>query len=540
MTKNRLTILSSVSFIILAFANGNARLQNPLSSPSEARPEIDDAGWTELAPSADSLEIYISSSTGDDRNSGLTATQPKRTLAAGVRLLRNRKPDWLYLRRGDTWAESFPDWRKSGRSPAEPLVVSSYGPSKERPRLNTGTASAIRITRGLVEDVAFTGFSAIAHKYDGENGKPIGVFIYNRGRRILFEDCLVQGYKDNFVVQGTPSVISEDIKIRRCVIVDAYSTTPAHAQGIFAIHCNGLVIEENVFDHNGHRADVPGADPTIFNHNIYLQDRNANMVATGNIIARGSSHGAQFRSGGEVRDNLFLENAINLLVGSSYKNNSEGVPATVIGNVVLGGRDIGRQALGRGIHFQNISGGVGKDNIVAHNLLGTWAQATFFDGDIVGIRDFLFEGNITYDWDDGIHLATNKLTGVVINNNEIQDHGGNPLVKNNQGNSASGVAWSKNRYYSTAPESKWFFDGPGGMGYRSWIRRVSARESVAEQVEYPNAMRTIVDYDRSSPDPGIGTLASFMDEARKQSKSHWRPKYTASEAIKFFRASFGR
>ena len=565
---NPLTQLTTVSLVVLALfrgvdldrpevpsglrldplANGGAPFpgqEHPVrdllfASPIEIQLGQSEDGWTELKPSRDSEEIYVSSSTGDNRNSGLSPAQAKRTLAAGARLLRDRKPDWLYLRRGDTWEESFPDWKKSGRSTTEPMVVSSYGPSEERPQLLTGTGSAVRITKGLVEDVAFTGFSATPHKYDGANGKPIGVFIYNQGRRILFEDCLVRGYKDNFVVQGTPSLTQEDIRIRRCVIVDAYSTTDAHAQGIFAIHCDGVLLEENVFDHNGHRADVSGASPTIFNHNIYFQDRNANMVARGNIIARASSHGAQFRSGGEVSDNLFLENAINLLVGSSYKNNADGVAATVVGNVVLGGRDIGNHALGRGIHFQNISGGVAKNNIVAHNVLGTWAQATFFDGQVVGVRDFVFEDNIIYDWDTGVHLATNKLANLTIKNNQFQDHGRNTLVKNNNGNSATGIEWSGNQYYSTGSRSSWFSDGSRRFSIDSWKRRVSATRSVAKQVRYPKPERTIKDYDRSSPQPGVGTLASFMEEARKQSKSNWRPKYTGAESIKYFRANFGR
>ena len=509
-------------------------------SPSAAHIDPIEDGWTDLAPSADSQEIYVSSSTGDDRNNGRSQAQAKRTLAAGVRLLRDQKPDWLYLRRGDTWEESFPDWRKSGRSATEPMVVSSYGQSKERPLLRTGTGSAIRITRGLVEDVAFTGFSATAHKYDGANGRPTGVLILKQGRRILFEDCLIRGYKDNFVVQGTPSTSQEDIKIRRCVIVDAYTTSSAHAQGIFALHCDGLLLEENVFDHNGHRTDVPGADPTIFNHNIYLQDRNSNVVAKGNIIARGSSHGGQFRAGGEVRDNLFLENAISLLVGTSLKNNADGVPATVIGNVVLGGKNIGDRALGWGMQFENISGGTARDNIVAHNVLGTSAQAALFSGEVVGVRDFVFEDNITYDWGAGIHLGTSKLLDVTIKNNQIQDHDGNPLVRNNSGNSAAGVSWIGNQYYSTASKSRWFSDGPGGMNLDAWKRRVSATSSLAKHVRHPNPERTIVDYDRSSPDPGSGTLASFMEEARKQSKGNWRPKFTASSAIEYFRANFGR
>src|SRR5690242_10776982 len=52
-------------------------------------PYIDSNGWTVFTPSTDSRMIYVSSSTGNDANSGSSASAPVKTLAKGVSLLRN-------------------------------------------------------------------------------------------------------------------------------------------------------------------------------------------------------------------------------------------------------------------------------------------------------------------------------------------------------------------------------------------------------------------------------------------------------------------
>ena len=84
----------------------------------------------------DSRLIYVSMSTGSDLNDGFAPARPKQTLAAGASLLRDGYPDWLLLRRGDEWNEGFGSFSVSGRSEAEPIVVSSYGSGESNPSIN--------------------------------------------------------------------------------------------------------------------------------------------------------------------------------------------------------------------------------------------------------------------------------------------------------------------------------------------------------------------------------------------------------------------
>jgi hypothetical protein len=81
----------------------------------------------------DSRLIYVSASSGDDANSGLSPASPKKSLAGGVSLLRDGYPDWLFLRRGDTWAEGFKPFDFTGRSANEPIVITAYGPGDASP-----------------------------------------------------------------------------------------------------------------------------------------------------------------------------------------------------------------------------------------------------------------------------------------------------------------------------------------------------------------------------------------------------------------------
>src|SRR5690348_8973015 len=69
-------------------------------------------------------KIYVSSSQGNDSNSGLDFNNPVKTLSHAKALMRDGHPDWLLLRRGDTWNEPIGVWTKSGVSQQDPMVIS--------------------------------------------------------------------------------------------------------------------------------------------------------------------------------------------------------------------------------------------------------------------------------------------------------------------------------------------------------------------------------------------------------------------------------
>src|SRR4051794_30747748 len=89
-------------------------------------------GWTNVTPSSDSRIVYVSNSSGNDSNSGLSSSAAVKSITRAKSLMRNGMPDEMLLKRGDTWNESFGTWRTSGRSATEPQLVGAYG-TGERP-----------------------------------------------------------------------------------------------------------------------------------------------------------------------------------------------------------------------------------------------------------------------------------------------------------------------------------------------------------------------------------------------------------------------
>jgi len=94
--------------------------------------------WTHFPHFDDARYIFVSSSMGSDGNDGLRYQTPVKTLERAKSLMRNRFPDAMFLRKGDTWTESLGHWKMSGRSVLEPMIIGSYGTQPDRPKLMTG------------------------------------------------------------------------------------------------------------------------------------------------------------------------------------------------------------------------------------------------------------------------------------------------------------------------------------------------------------------------------------------------------------------
>ncbi len=465
-------------FLALAFGVSAAPLADAQTEP--LGPHLDSNGWTAFTPSMDTHIIYVSNTSGRDTNDGRSERIPVKTIAKGISLLRDGYPDWLLLKKGDTWTnEAFGWFFKSGRSARESMLISSYG-SGARPLIKTrGTNPAIGSfgaggNRGG-NFIALVGIEFYAYTRDpssphfiasGAGNKQEGLFFLNPSSWILVEDCKFSFYADNLVFELGPK---QYVALRRNVIVDAYSTD-SHSQGVFADNVKSLLLEENIFDHNGWN-DSTGATATVFNHNIYLQGLayspksvSGPAVIKGNIIANASSHGVQLRAGGEVTDNLFVHNPLGLLILP---------PSSVTRNVFLSGNDITPSIpRGFGIDVNPFNGPVQiTNNILAHeNSIARVGHAiTLYPG----TSSVIVAHNIIYKWD-------------------------NPLVNNGKDNITSA-----NEINLT--------------GYR-------------------DANRTIETYNKLLG--GAPSLSDFLKEARKQSKDNWRPQYLAKNVNEYIRAGF--
>jgi hypothetical protein len=524
-------------------------------TPSRMRVDSASTGWTVFTPSTDTRKIHVSSSTGDDANDGLSEAKPKRTISAGKALLRDGHPDWLLLKKGDAWDAPLGRWGLSGRSPKERMLVSSYGVAEERPLLRTGESSGFDGLDGMHnDDLAIVGLHFWAHSYTGGKGSPRGIQLYGSVRDFLLEDCCIQAFDTNIVIQGTPDNGGRhtDIAIRRNVIVDAYTTTKDNAEGIYVSGTDGLLLEENVIDHNGWRDDVEGSTPNWFRHNVYIQNGCTGVVFRGNTVS--GTDGLQQRPGGLCENNLFLKNALALQFGSGTSPEPGGVTGTVRNNVILDGRDIDAgNPRGWGLITGNVVNARFESNIVAHNATGTGPNPWVlnFDngnGNPQGMQHCVFDHNIVYDWGSagrGAQSASyqsSALVDLTLSHNDIQgtvDKTYLAVFSSTTPNLSSQIHGLENRWYRASGDPKKLFQvGGADMSFEGFKKAIGDTTSTFGAVKYPDPNRTIATYHASIG--GTASYEAFIAEARKQSKSNWRPKYTAEAVNGYIRAGFGR
>ena len=354
-----MAIFLSLSFVVSV-------IERAQTAPSGTN--LDANGWTTFTPSADTHIIYVSSSTGRDSNNGLSENAAVATIHKGLSRIRNGSADWLLLKAGDTWvSQEFGYLEFSGRSGTEPILISSYG-TGARPLIETGSngsGAAIGSIKTYGSNVAIVGIDFYAYTRDPSNPSfagpgpdQYGMRFVSQANNLLIEDCKFSFYNVSTIEGNFGNVI-----LRRNVIADNYGAA-SHSQGLYVDHVANLVVEQNLFDHNGWNSSVSGAIPTIFNHNLYIQTTNGPAKVIGNIFANASSHGAQVRSGGTVIDNLFVRNPIGLVIGTS---GGGGSASTVSSNAFLEGNDIGNAPRGWGIDVNPTTGPVQiLDNIIAH------------------------------------------------------------------------------------------------------------------------------------------------------------------------------
>jgi hypothetical protein len=368
---------------------------------------VDADGWTVFARSADTRVVYVCSSQGNDSNSGQSETQALKSVARGCALLRTGYPDWLLFKKGDVWTNEAFEWRLSGRSRSEPMLVSSYG-TGARPLFRTGSKTGISVQGGggappSVGHLAFAGLSFYANTRDPSspdfvNPPPVcsGFFWLLPTNDVLFEDCVFRFY-DGVGIEWGPDT---NIRFRRTQVLDSYAADGAHSQGLFAAEIDSLLIEECLFDHNGWNERVNGADATVFNHNMYIQTTCRNVVVRGNISIRASSHGLQLRPGGVAEDNLFVRDPISLLLGGGDHPVAGGVLGTVHANVILEGTDINNDPAnprGMAMDFSNIKSAQVASNVVAHVTHRASGSTTNQRG-IPNATGVTYSGNVEYDW----------------------------------------------------------------------------------------------------------------------------------------------
>lgn len=507
----------------------------------KAKGHVDAKGfeWTDITPSPDTRKVFVSSSMGDDANSGLYANLPVKTLDKAYTLMRDGYPDHMLLLRGDIWEnEDFGRWKLSGRSKAEPMLIGAYGEGA-RPLVRTGLANrGIWLDGALtVEHIAIIGIELHAHTYVGEGSAEAGILFLGGGGDVLIEDCLIRGYKDNIVFNGFGSEL-KDMTVRGCVVVDSFSKI-AHAQGLYAAETDGLLIEGCVFDHNGWSETVPGADPTIFNHNVYIQMTSSNVTVRNNLILNGASHAIQLRPGGVCEDNVILYNAIGVLAGNA--GDAPPVTAKIRNNVIMYADDIAPdKPRGMGIDLQHVEFGEVSGNLMAFNLSSKpYGHAIkLHSGPSSPVDHLRITKNTIYDWKGGLKFNKDGFHDVRVMDNRIQsDDLTTPIVYHAAPLGEKSVHYRGNVYHSEAVPVAWFQVGNDSYNFGAWKDLTNDTDSMPTDLAFADPNRSPQTYQAMiGGSPG---LDGFIEGVRAQSRDTWNDDYAVPAILAYFRAGFG-
>jgi len=527
----------------------------PQDRTEAARPRAEENGFTTFDPLPTSRLVYVSAS-GNDASDG-QAARPVRTIRRAGELVRDGQHDFILIKRGETFRGETLSRFKSGQDKSHPMVIATYGPSLERPRIevegefidHNGRPRSYLAVIGL--HLVHAGKDPKSASFDG-NGKQLLRFV-GEGSGILVEDCVLSF--SGIGIQGSGDRYYDDVQIRRTVIEQVYSlgtckegdkrgSSSHRPSGIFAKQVRGLLIEDSLLDHNGWNEDAETACATIFNHNAYLNA--SQLVIRNNFFARASSIHVKLKASdpGEMRDILIEDNfMIHGEVGVSIGGNNDAphrfTNSIIRSNVFFGigttrptgrklawaveARDNDGLLIQRNLFLNQEAPGV--TNAFAVDLTGgTERNVKVLDNFIYrvpsrGLRAQVAPGH------QGIEVSRNVFFAAELSAAMIEHDG--PF---------DGYTYSQNRYASAAPPGSWFKTKGGPTDLDGWTK--ASGETGGASLGTPQVVdaRSAESYGKELGVPT--TLPDLLAAFRSQSRLHWDEARTARAINAYMRAGY--
>jgi hypothetical protein len=430
-------------------------------------------GWTDFSAQPGALVIHVSSS-GDDAAPG-TASAPKRTIAAGLAMLRDGEPDWLLLRRGDTFVLPAPlTWNRTGPAAGVEgwMRLGAYGNEEDpRPVIDTGDQGGILLNPGFqsTKQIRKVAFSDIHLRASTRINAPASAMTAPPGvqviasqfqgtgaafSRLLFENVMIQGYGLGF---NASAIALEHPTIRRSIF--HYIFTPdgavGGAQGWIGAP-NGAILEDNVF-YQIQSDDIPGVVTSAYSeflHSAYIPAEATDIHTHGNIVVKATEALMQ-RAGGTYSRNVGVNCRVGGVLGQTW-----GVTPTPGGVNVLFEESLILNAFEQPFFLGNTASGTVRENLIIRDRdgavdvnLNLVPRNAAGSGENIGVHAAAFTGNVLSGrviWQPN---DASSFTGLTFNGNQEQVG----IVDTDIGEYLASIGWSG----STADD---------------WARRLIARD----------------------------------------------------------------
>ena len=504
--------------------------------------------WSTFDPAPETRIIYVSSSRGDDANEGTSPDAPLASIEAGLKELREGKPDWLLLRRGDTFEDSI-DWNdRSGQGPEAPKILGSYGEESQRPQVRSGARVGIDFCCGSQSHVAVLDIDFYAQARDPDHpefqvgeGEPAVDRCCDGGENVLFEGNRFRYYAG--LVLQTGDGLSRKVEFRRNVVAFSYATDGSGASGVYASEIDELLIEANVFDHNGWMPDIQGAEAKSNSHAMYLGSGKVLRVRD-NIVLRSASGGTHLVSeeaGGyvdvDITDNVYVGGEVGISLGGMEAGVHRYRDVRIIDNVLadIGRKDRTGNDIAWGIQIADLRAGSIAKNYVVRQRHSDNNLGIALSGETM--RDVTVGENVIYDIGKRAidTESTDMWTGVRFEANAIQNQEIRARLVDHNGPQGP-VTYTGNTYWSEGSESQWFRVDNSSRSFEQWSKMVSTGGAQRERLTFDDPERGVGTYHATIG--GRDDLAYYAAEARKQSKFNWRAKYTARKVAEHIRKGF--
>lgn len=522
-------------------------------------------GFTEYTQSLGGTTYYVSA-TGLNTNTGLSPSSPLLTPGAAAALMDTGSDDWCLFKSADTFTDDGTGAtssvglaniagfvNKRGVSPANPLRFDRYG-TGARPKFDIKQKDQWIQCRSGTANLHIGSLEIYSSNNVGTGTAGTGITLSDNFTDGQIENCYIHEVASGISIvsfAGHP----DRVTIRRNVIQKNFYLSLAQVGvGIFCQgFTEGLLIEENLLDHNGHHPTYGGKNE--FRHNLYVTDTNQGYTCRRNISTRACNHGLG-RCHGKVYHNI-VQDCPTAILFAEDATHYAGVSDEIYQNSIIG-RALADAAadLAAGISvYQGIQATTTEtlldvyDNTIANYAVDGSGMTVYgiTAGQVATVGGTL---RVRLNCFHDVHNTSNTPTAAIRLNAGSWTH----VLTDNKFSTSGQMVWqfgslatagytltaTGNQYYSPAGVANTFYTQASGLRtYAQWVSAVSETGSSFTDPSFPDPTRDLAAYNAVELG-GVGTLAAAITQLQSYDLDTWdNDDHGVYPRLNYIRGGFG-